>query len=187
MIVRSASRLQVMESRNPVLAAINPWYLKFNPKNTKSMVISWSRTIGPGYGEVPLSDAELEEVQGLHILRVTLDSNLTFETHLRKVESKAARRLGVVSRAGKLFDCPRVRNRCFNAYVLTSLEYCAPVWMSLGKSQLGLLDSIVRSAERLCEGELCCLGHRSLVFALWELSQTGQTYEWVPKLFYSSY
>ena len=29
-----------------------------------------------------------------------------------------------------------------------------------------LLDGIVRSAERLCEGELCCLGHRRRVIAL---------------------
>ena len=60
-------------------------------------------------------------------------------------------------RAETLLDCPRVLKNCFNAYVLSSLEYCAPVWMSLAKSHLGLLDSIVRSAERLCEGELCCL------------------------------
>ena len=31
---------------------------------------------------------------------------------------------------------------------------------------LGLIDSIVRSDERLCEGELCCLGHRRKVSAL---------------------
>ena len=31
---------------------------------------------------------------------------------------------------------------------------------------MGLLDSIVRSAERLCESELCCLGHRRTVSAL---------------------
>ena len=29
-----------------------------------------------------------------------------------------------------------------------------------------LLDSIVRSAERVCEGDLCCLGHRRRVSAL---------------------
>ena len=31
---------------------------------------------------------------------------------------------------------------------------------------MGLLDSIVRSAERVCDGELCCLGHRRKVSAL---------------------
>ena len=62
-------------------------------------------------------------------------------------------------RAGQLFDSPRLLMGCFNVFVLSSLEYCAPVWRSLEESHLGLLDSIVRSMERLCESELCCLGH----------------------------
>ena len=44
-----------------------------------------------------------------------------------------------------------------------------PVWMSSTESHLGLLDSIVRSAERLCEGGLCCLRHRRNVSTLWLL------------------
>ena len=31
---------------------------------------------------------------------------------------------------------------------------------------MGLLDSIVRSAERLCEGDVCCLEHRRKISAL---------------------
>ena len=59
---------------------------------------------------------------------------MTFDTHLREV------------------GC--------NAYAVSSLEHCAPVWTSSAESHLGLLDSIICSAERLCEGELCCLGLR---------------------------
>ena len=55
---------------------------------------------------------------------------------------------------------------CFNAYVLSSLKYCAPVLMSSAESHLGLLVIIVRNTERLCEDELCCLGHRRKVSAL---------------------
>ena len=95
-----------------------------------------------------------------------MDSKLTFETHFQEVVSKAARSLRVVRQAGKLFDCPRVLKGCFNAYGLSSLEYCAPVWISSAESHLGLLDSIVCSAERLCDDELCCLGHRKKVRVL---------------------
>ena len=84
----------------------------------------------------------------MRILGVTLESMLTFETHLRKVVSKAARSLRVLCRAGKLFDYPRMLKSCFNAYALPSLEYCAPVWMWSAESHLGGLYSIVRSAER---------------------------------------
>ena len=40
------------------------------------------------------------------------------------------------------------------------------MWMSSSKSHLGLLRSIVRSVEKLCEGEVCCLGNRKKVSAL---------------------
>ena len=80
--------------------------------------------------------------------------------------SKAARSLGVVRRAGKLFDCLRVLKGCFNAYILSSSEYFAPVWMSSAESHLGLLDSIVRRTEKLYEGEVCCLGHRRKISVL---------------------
>ena len=65
--------------------------------------------------------------------------------------------------AGMLFDFPRVLKSCFNAHVLFSLEYCAPMWMLSAEFHLGLLDDIVRSAESLCDGEFHFLGHRRKV------------------------
>ena len=119
-------------------------------------MVSRCRTIVPSYSELTLGSAELEEVS-LRILGVTLNSKFAFQTHLREIVSKAARSQGAVRQAGKLFDCQRV---------LKSLGYVAPVWMSSAESHLGLLDSIVRSAERLCEGVLCCLGPRRKFGAL---------------------
>ena len=71
---------------------------------------------------------------------------MTFKTHLREVVSKAVRSLGVVHQAGKLFDvlqsCFNLVKSCFNAYayVFSSLEYCAPVWIS-AESHLGFMDT----------------------------------------------
>ena len=48
--------------------------------------------------------------------------------------------------------------------------------MLSSESHLGLLDRIVRSAERLCEGELCCVTHRTKVSAfslLYEIYHTA--------------
>ena len=49
------------------------------------MVVTWSRTFAPGYGNLTFGVAEFEEIKNLSILGVTLDSKLTCETHLRKV------------------------------------------------------------------------------------------------------
>ena len=47
------------------------------------MVLSRSLTIAPSYDDLTLDGAELEEIKGLRILRVPLDSKLTPKTHLR--------------------------------------------------------------------------------------------------------
>ena len=45
------------------------------------------------------------------------------------------------------------------------------MWRSSAESHLSLLDSVVRSAESLCERELCCLGHRRKASALCLLNE----------------
>ena len=72
----------------------------------------------------------------------------------------------IVRRLRKLFNCPRVLKSCYNAYVLSSLEYCAPMRMFSVESHLGLLVSSILRAERLCEGELSFLKHRRKVSVL---------------------
>ena len=59
-------------------------------------------------------------LKSLPIIGVTLNSKLTFETHLRKIVLKAAMSLGIVRQAEKLFDCPRMLKSCFNALPVES-------------------------------------------------------------------
>ena len=121
-----------MEALNQDLAAIDFWSLKWHmrliPKKMKSMEISQSRSIAPCYGDLTLCGADPEKVKTLRILGVALDSKLTFKTCSGEVVSKTAKSLGVMRRAGKLFDCPRVLKSCINVYILSSLEYWAPFW-----------------------------------------------------------
>ena len=100
------------------------------------MVVSRSRPIAPGHGGLTL-----------RIPGETFDSKLTFKVYLREVVLKVVSSLGVSRRAGKLFDCQRVLRSCVNAYVLSNLEYCVPVWMSSTETHLSLLDRVVSSAE----------------------------------------
>ena len=72
-------------------------------------------------------------------------------------------------RAGILFGYPRGFKGCFNAYVLSSLEYCALVWMSSAESYLGLLDSIFLHCRKVVKMSLVVWGAEVglvLVFAL---------------------
>ena len=80
--------------------------------------------------------------------------------------SSAARSMGIVGRAIKIFDTKEILTTCFRAYVLSRLEYCAPAWGSAAESHLKLLDGVVRRAEALCGASLCNLGHRRQVSCL---------------------
>ena len=131
-----------------------------------SMVVSRPRTSDHCHGGLTFGSAEHEETKSLRIPGLTLGSKLMLETNLREVVTNAVKSLYVVRRAGKLIDCPRVLKSCLNAYVLSSLEYCASVLMSSAESYLGLRGSIICSGERLCEGDLCYLGHRMKVSTL---------------------
>ena len=97
-IPRPLSRPRVLKSLNQDLATNNSWCLKWHmrltPEKIKVIMVGRSRTTTPGYGDLSLGGAEFEEVKSLHILVVTLDSKLTFETHLWEVVSKASRSLG---------------------------------------------------------------------------------------------
>ena len=79
------------------------WHMRLKPKKTKFMVVSRSQTSAPGYGDLSLGGAELENVKILRILRVPFDPQFTFEAHLGEIVLKAAGNLGIVRRAGKFW------------------------------------------------------------------------------------
>ena len=103
------------------------------------MMVSRSRTIASVCGDLTVGGAELEEVQSVRILRVTLDSNFNFEAHLRLVVSKAARSLrSCVEQESYL-----ITHVCSNA---VSMYMFCPAW------------SIVHS---------CGCRRRSLIWVCW--------------------
>ena len=60
-------------------------------------------------------------VDSLVILGVTLDSKMTFEQHIKDVNSSVTRSIGILRRAS---------TTCFSSYCLSRLEYCEPSWWS---------------------------------------------------------
>ena len=123
------------------------WHMRLNPKKTKSMVVSRSRTKAFGYGDLILGGDELQERMSLVFIGTNLSSKLAFETQSGCAPSRKI--IWLSTGAKQIFQCI-----CF---VLPGV--LCPVWMSSAFNWV----SVDRSAERLCEGQLCCLGHRRKV------------------------
>ena len=130
-----------------------------------------------------------KESVDLVILRVTFDSKMTFEKHLRLVSRAASQRLGILRKSCRLFYNRSVLRRCFRGFVLPVLEYsvaepsvwCSEcgaecttlrtlgsrVWCSATDTYLKPLDRAVSCARFLTWGVFeCDIAHRRSVIVL---------------------
>ena len=71
-----------------------------NPKKSKALVVSRSRTVYPPHGDLGLSGvpilSKLKSNPSLDILGVRFDCKLTFESHVRGVVSRVSQRIGIL-------------------------------------------------------------------------------------------
>ena len=98
----------------------------------------------------------LKESDDLDILRVTFDSKLTFEKHLRSVSRAASQRLGILRKSWRVFHNRLLIGRYFWGFVLPVLEYCSAVWCSAADTHIKLMDRVVSSACFIAGGVLNC-------------------------------
>ena len=69
----------------------------------------------------------LKESDDLVILRVTFDSKMNFDKHLRSVSRAASQRLGILRKSWRVFHDRSLLGRRFRGFVLSVLEYRSAV------------------------------------------------------------
>ena len=130
--------------------------MKLNVGKTKTMVVSRSRSLNPTSPALSVNGAVLKDLAYLEILGLTLDSKLTFETHLRSVARSVSQKIGIMRKSWSIFRDPSLMKTCFYSFLLPVLEYCSAVWCSAADSHLRLLDRARAVA--------CATCHRSPTF-----------------------
>lgn len=165
-----SNREEVAASLNRDLAKINSWCqlwgMRLNANKTHSIVFSRSRTLDPPHPDLFLSGEEIEEVEDVRLLGVTLDSKLTFEKHIRSLSSAIAQKTGLLRKCFRTFACDSTVIKSFYAFILPHFEYCAPVWMSAANCHLKLLDRALNSIKFISPALSLDLDHRRQVGAL---------------------
>ena len=140
------SRVQAVLSLNGNFSSIGDWCKHWgtlvNPKKTKPLVISWSRTLALIFPNLVLDGTVIERVTELKVLGVVLDTKVSFEGHIRSMAASASSKLGIMRKELCLFSDPVLVLRCLWSFLLPVLEYCSPVCMSAAASHFGLLDRV---------------------------------------------
>ena len=142
------------------------WGMKLNASQTKTMIVSRSRTMQPQSPPLTIGGTVLKESDDFVILGVIFDSKLTFEKHFRLV-SRASQRFGILRKSWRVFHDRSLLERCFLCFVLPVLEYCSAVCWSAANTHLKLLERVVCGGWFLTGGMLeCDIAHRRSVAVL---------------------
>ena len=155
-IRRPSDKPTVAASVNRYLVGIHEWCgrwcMLLNPKKSKALVVSRSRTVYHPHGHLGLSGVPILSNPSLDILGVRFDCKITFESHVRGVVSRVSQRIGILRMVNGVYADTSVLLRCYHALILPILEYCSPVWGLLPAFTFGFLT--VRFVQSLGQGFL---------------------------------
>ena len=136
-----------------------------NASKTKTMLVLRFHRMHPQSPLLTIGITVQKESDDLVILRVTFDSEMTFEKHLHSVSRAASQRLAILRKSWRVFHDRPFLGRCFQGFVSPVLEYCSAVGCSAADTHLKLLDCAVSGAWFLT---VVCLSVTLLIINLWQ-------------------
>ena len=83
-----------------------------------------------------------------HTLTMSLtltNHDLSEESHISKLASKASRRLGILRRAKSFLSPPEILTT-YKAFIRSLMEYCSPLWAGAPASHLSQLHAVETKA-----------------------------------------
>ena len=119
----------------------------FNPSKCKTICISNKKL--PIQNNYVLYGIDLEKVDSISYLGVTLTSNLKWYPHISTITGKANKVLGMIRR--NLWSCPfDVKVTAYLSLVRPKLEYACQAWDPHFKKDIASLERVQRKAARFC-------------------------------------
>ena len=122
------------------------WGMRFQPVKCNMMQLT-SKRIKKINASYTFKRTDLENVESIKYLRVKITSDLSWNTHVSNVCTKANRTLGFLRR--NLHSCPQeVKEAAYKGVVRPVLEYGSSVWVPQGVVLQEELESVQKRAAR---------------------------------------
>ena len=166
---KDADKLQ--EDLNKLGEWEKKWQMEFHPQKCEVLSITKNRTIQ--HHTYKLHGQELQHVNRAKYLGVTITSDMSWNTHITNIISKASKNLGFLKR-NLQSNVPSVKERAYKALVRPILEYAPTVWDPYTLENINRVEMIQRRAARYVLNQY---GRRSSVNAMlkelkWPLLET---------------
>lgn len=108
----------------------------------KCAVMSFSRSQVRTPTDYKLNNQQIQEVEEIKDLGITIDNKLTFNKHIERITLKAYRILGLITRTGRDFSNTYSLISLFSAMVLPILEYGTVIWSPFTDTSINKLERV---------------------------------------------
>ena len=126
------------------------WGMRFQPVKCNMMQLTRKR-IKKIHASYTLEGINLEKIESIKYLGVTITSDLRWNTNVSNVCTKANRTLGFLRR--KLYSCPQeVKEAAYKGLVRPVLDYGSSVWDPPGVVLQEKIESVQKHAARFVTG-----------------------------------
>jgi hypothetical protein len=123
----------------------NAWLLKFHPEKCKNMNIA--RVEKTDEFKYKLSGKNIERVQKEKDIGVTIESELTFESHICEKVNKATSIFGALRREFRYLD-KKLFIPLYKTMVRTQLDYATSVWAPYKKKHIYMIENVQKRATK---------------------------------------
>ena len=152
-IVNSSSPMAISEKINRELENVHNWLcvnkLSINAGKSKFMIFSTKQKNISEYKlnmNLKICGIEIEQLDSFNFLGLTLDSNLSWNAHIKHIRVKLARTGGIIYRLKKFLP-PHILKTLYCTLALPYLHYCSLAWghtsNKISRSQKRIIRNIV--------------------------------------------
>lgn len=131
---------------NIIINWINDASLKLNASKTKLLLVSRQKL--PPTLSLFVNQEQIQQVDSVVYLGVTLTHNLSFYTHINNTCKQAKSQLGLLYRIFGQASTSAL-NHLYKALVLPTLDYCSAIWDPYFKCQSDLLEHVQKLASKI--------------------------------------
>ena len=152
---------------NTELMKVSNWFklnkLSLNIEKTNYIIFGRKRKLPENF-RILIDNIEISNVDVTKFLGVTIDSNLTWKSHLNRVSNVIARNIGVINKLKSVFPF-HILFTLYNTLVLPYLTYCNITWAitvdkftnlcpwtSFDSTHIDKLFKLQKRALRICAG-----------------------------------
>ena len=126
--------------------------MKMHPAKTKYSITSTRQKIANSAAkqslDLSVDGTQLTKVESEHVLRVYIDSHLTWNEHIDTLRRKLLQRIAILARARKYIPT-KYRLLLYNASIKPLFTYCCTVWSNCSQTNLDELFKLRKRCARL--------------------------------------